>query len=502
MNPIDRVKSWLGVDLRGGYTNPTGQPEAGTGQLPSAPPVKVPSKSVALPGYKKEIAKSANALARKDMQLMSTDVTTFRNGVSDTRKVIKELAVGNPDLASTINAYLRVGIPEQYTILARDMDGQINPKATQLAQELLRRLTFLGDPTLGYNPYTDLQSVSESLGLELLLYGAMSLELALDSAKIPAYFQPVTVTSLKFKEDSKTGVYPYQELEGKEFPLDHPLFFYLSVDQDLLSAYSTGYLDSSIQAVLADSKFLNDVRMSLQRAIVPRTVARIIEEKVKAGVPPEILNDPEKLATLYNGLIEGLQDTLTNLEPEDALVSFDSVEWDTLNNGSGNSSAADTLRIVQDLLNSKLAAGAKTLPSILGRDTGGTAAATSSMLFVKSANIIRTKLNTIYSRAMTQAVRLMGEDVYVEFKYADIDLRPKSELEAYRAMEMSRITDLLSLGFLTDEEASIMLTGNLPPAGHKPLSGTMFKAGKSAIIENPTSQTGVMGKDKPTQPKD
>ena len=43
---------------------------------------------------------------------------------------------------------------------------------------------------------------------------------------------------------------------------------------------------------------------------------------------------------------------------------------------------------------------------------------------------------------------------------------------------------------------------NLPPVGHKPLMGTMFDMGGVPIIENPTSQTATMGKDKPTQPKD
>jgi hypothetical protein len=69
-------------------------------------------------------------------------------------------------------------------------------------------------------------------------------------------------------------------------------------------------------------------------------------------------------------------------------------------------------------------------------------------------------------------------------------------------MEMSRVTKLLSLGFITDEEACIRLTGNLPPVGHKPLMGTMFDMGGVPIIENPTSQTATMSKDKPTQPKD
>ena len=69
---------------------------------------------------------------------------------------------------------------------------------------------------------------------------------------------------------------------------------------------------------------------------------------------------------------------------------------------------------------------------------------------------------------------LVGQDCYAEFKYAPLDLRPSLELEAYKAMEQSRMLELLSLGFYTDEEASVKLTGNLPPKGFKPLAGTGF----------------------------
>jgi hypothetical protein len=89
----------------------------------------------------------------------------------------------------------------------------------------------------------------------------------------------------------------------------------------------------------------------------------------------------------------------------------------------------------------------------------------------------------------------MGLDCYVEFRYADLDLRPAGELEAYRAMEQSRVLELLSLGFLTDSEASLALTGNLPPAGFKPLSGTMFKSQKVDVSAQPgtaASQTSTM----------
>jgi hypothetical protein len=89
------------------------------------------------------------------------------------------------------------------------------------------------------------------------------------------------------------------------------------------------------------------------------------------------------------------------------------------------------------------------------------------------------KLNEMFSKMLTLAIRLRGLDVTVEFRFAAIDLKPESELEAFAAMKQSRWLELLSLGLVTDEAASIELTGSLPPAGFKPLSGTGFFNAKS-----------------------
>jgi hypothetical protein len=90
--------------------------------------------------------------------------------------------------------------------------------------------------------------------------------------------------------------------------------------------------------------------------------------------------------------------------------------------------------------------------------------------------MIRLKLQEILSKAFTLAVRLFGMDVTVDFQFDDINLRPELETEAFRAMKQSRVLEQLSLGFITDDEAALELTGQLTPVGFKPLSGTNFQA--------------------------
>ena len=93
---------------------------------------------------------------------------------------------------------LRVGIPERYTVVARNLDGQIDSAATGVAHELLRRLTYLGAADGSFGTQQTLQSLSEQLGLELIIEGAACLEVALDKARIPASLNPIACSQLLF----------------------------------------------------------------------------------------------------------------------------------------------------------------------------------------------------------------------------------------------------------------------------------------------------------------
>ena len=463
------------------------------GKLADVPLPKPPSGQVTIPGFRPQEERSANLLRKTTRVNANTDATSFRTG-SSTSEVIRNFAAANPDMSSTINAYLRTGIPKSYRITAHDLDGRINPEATKAAHEILTRITFLGDPNQGYNPTSDLQSISESLGKELLFEGAMALELVLDDMGMPTAPVPIAVSTLQFREDSKRGIYPVQVVAGKEIDLDFPTIFYVSVDQDLLTAYAEGYLVTALRAVLADEDFNNFLIRQLRRNIAPRMIVTIIEENLKKSMAIGTLNNPEKMKEVLENTMAGISETIENLEPEDSIITTDAVGYKLAapgENAGGAGGVGAMLKAIHEQLQSRLTAALKTLPAVLGRDSGQGSATVSAYLFLKSAEVLALKLGVIYSRMLTVAVRLLGMNCYVDFKYDDVDLRPKGEQEAYRAMEQDRILEQLSLGFITDEQACVALTGKLPPDGYQPKSGTMFKT-TSRQVPNTTSQTSLM----------
>lgn len=490
--------------LFGGKTTPvaeTQQVDAAT--LPPQPLPKAPKGPQSLPGYRTRIIANTSAIQKPSSNSTTLDRAADLRNKTDDYSTLRAMAKTSPELSSGLSINLRVGIPEDYTVIGRDMDGQVDPNATALAHELLRRLTFLGAADGSFGAQQGLQSLSETLAIDMQLTGAMALEVALDKSRIPASFNPVAVKTLKFyEEDNSFRV--VQLIGGEEIELDIPTFIYVALDQVVTEAYPTSPLTAAVQPVISDLDFNNDMRKALKRAVIPRLTTIIDSEKFKKNTPPEVLADPEEYAKYQNAAIDAVEAAINGLNPEDAIVSFDFVSHAYIDGGHDPSAI---IARVQEVLNAKLVSGGKTMPVTLGFSSTSNASSSESLLFLKSADSIRRKLNECYSRALTVAIRLMGVDGYVEFKYEKLNLKPDDELEAFKAMKQSRILELLSIGFITDEHACLELTGHLPPAGFKPLSGTMFKAGTStAVNPNPASNTANASEratkpDTPTQPK-
>jgi len=449
---------------------------AATQLPPVAPPKKVPNKQLSLAPYLKTATPSETSpLVLTDRQLANKDTLDYRNG-SSTRVVIRDLVASTPDLSAAVNAALRTGITNSYTMIARNMDGTVNVDATKLAQQIAARFSYVSDYSLGYADRNSFRSCSEALAREIMLYGSCACELVLDKARMPDRIQPLSVTNIKFyPSDNAKRLRPEQEISGVKTDLDVPTFFYISVDQDTLEPYSASPLEPAIQALLFSNEFINDLRRVVKRAIHPRINVTINEEKFRKSIPQDYLHDNEKLTEYMAQVVSDIENKVNGLEPEDALILFDTIGVEIIDHGNTNLSNEWTT--LQNITDSKVATATKTMPTILGHGSASAnIASAESMLYMKTADgLVRQKLNEMYSRVMTLAVRLFGQDVYVEFCYEEIDLRPKNETESFTAMKQSRILELLSVGMITDDEACISLTGNLPPVGYKPLMGTGFR---------------------------
>lgn len=471
-----------------------GQDKSAAAALPPPSDPKVKNKPQSQPSVSKR-TKTSNGdqkLTDKDRRTANLDLLSLRTGTS-TKSTIRDLSIVSPDMSASVWAYQRMVVTKGFKAVAYNLDGTANPEATDSLHQVLTRMNLLTDYAEGFTNISGLHSVAEMLALELRRYGSCSMELVLDKARLPSRLQPISTTQLEFYEDTKGNLYPVQKASMGDINLDVPVFFYESIDQDLLTAYSDSPMEAALQATLADAEFTNDVRRVIRRALHPRLDAKVAWDDFRKGLPAEFAGDPDKQRQYQNSYISAIEETVNGLEPDDALVHFDTVEFAYINNG--NVSLNNEYDTLQKMVNAKLATGTKAPPAVLGHGSGSQNVASSeSMLFVKYCEGIQIKLNSIISRALTLGVRLLGHDVYVQFQFDAIDLRPAAELEAFNAQKQSRILDLLSLGLISDEQASVELTGRLPPKGFKPLSGTMFRSQVGSVQAggNPTSGTAQL----------
>lgn len=464
---LDRIKSMFGMTVSGGP-----EIEAAAQLAPTPPPKVKPNQQSKAPYLTRTASRSALPVAER--RLANTDITTLRAGNSS-RTVIRDFAAASPDLSSAVATAIRTAVTASYTAVAYNMDGTFNREATQLLQQLLTRLDVVKDYAEGFSNISGIRGLSEALGKELMLYGSCALELVLDKSRLPYKLAPVPTTTVQLFQD-KDGLKAKQVVQSLEIDLDIPTFFYTALDQDLTEPYSTSPIESAIAPAVFLQEFLNDVRRVIKRSIHPRLHVTINEERFRKNLPDEALHDEEKLRAEMAKLVDEIAAKVNDLAPEDALIAFDTLVFDYADHG--NTALADEYEVIRAMAESKLATGAKTMPTILGHSSASAnIASAETLIYVKHVEgAVQFKLNEIFSRALTLATRLFGFDCYVEFVYDRIDLRPDSELESFRSQKQSRVLELLSLGMISDDEASLQLTGSLAPDGMTPLSGTRFKS--------------------------
>lgn len=486
------------LDMLAKMAPAAGGKSGGGSKLPPLAPIKAPNGGgAAFPSWRKSITASTSKISRKIFDVANVDlVTTYRNGAT-TAEVVRNFARASPEMSAAFSANNRVGIPEKYISIARNPDGSFNLEGTMLAMQIIRQMNAMADYDDGFSHVGSLRSVSEALGRSMQGEGAMMVELVLDKARLPLSLQPIGVGTIDFFEDDK-GMKPTQKVGGETIDLDRPTIFYVTLDPDLYDAYPQSPMEAAVQAVIASSTFVNDLRRLCARHVHPRYDIMLIEEKVREFIPDDVAAEPEKLPDYLDSLIAEVEDAINNLGVEDALIHYDFFEVKYIDGGSNDVSG--TFDTVNNITGGRLATALRTPPSILGMgSTSQNLASTETLMFMLNANgMIRLKLNEIYSKVFTLAVRLFGLDVTVEFEYDDIDLRPQAELEAFRSMKQSRLLTQLSFGFITDEEYCLRTYGQLPPPGHTPLSGTMFPVVPAALPAdngNSTSTTGAKKQD-------
>jgi hypothetical protein len=412
-------------------------------------------------------------------------VRTMANPYDAMRALVKI----SGDVSMAVTSYVRLANTE-LTFKVYDSQHQLSDEGMLTLRSWLASLTNLNDYTYGYDDRIPLVGLSETLLNEIMLTGACALELVLDKARLPFRLQPVSPSKLKWRiSDLDTGngithkVIPWQQQQGATVILDVPTFFTARLDHDVTLTYPKPPLEAALNAAVFSAEVMQDIRRAVRRSGHSRLLVTLNSEQLQQAAPLDTRGDASKMQAWMETVRASLETQLAGLNPESGLVVFDSVTAEYLNSEIG---AASDYGPFMDVVDGQTATALRTPPSILGKRMGGSqdVSSSESLLFLKHVEGIRPPLEAVFSRAMTLAMRLLGFDGYVTAKYTSVELRPSTELEAFKQMKQARVLEMLSLGFLTDQEAAEELGSGTRAIGAPPLSGTQFY-GKSTAAMDP-----------------
>jgi hypothetical protein len=409
-------------------------------------------------------------------------VDYFNRSVTDFRSLtqteaIRRMARAHGDTSTAVWTVVRLAdTPIQYRVY--DANHQIDPKGAQLLRSILTRMEFSSDYTQGYDARLPMSAIRSVLLRDTYLYGGAAAELVLDDLRLPMYIKPIPVRTLswvvsKQKQGVSNKIIPLQKVGNEQAELDYPTVFYVPLDQDGETAYSASPIEPALNSAPAYSELLEDIRKVVRRSGHSRLKLKLVVDQVIKSAPSDIRSDPVKLQAWLESVRTMVKNEVEKLDPEMALVLYDMVEADYLNSEVG--AGADYSPLVE-VFDGVQSTSLKTPPSVLGKRMGGSqnVSSTESLLFIKTAEGVQPPAAAVLSRALTLAMRLHGFDGYVVAQFGAVNLRPTQELESFALQAQTRTLELLSLGFITDDEAAVLLgTGPRAP-GAPPLSGTFF----------------------------
>jgi hypothetical protein len=449
-----------------------------------APQLDMPKRTVASkarvtdPGFRKD----------KDVLISDLDSSYLNTSIQDLRAVepiraIKALARFNGVFSAAVHSYVQLGMSGFLVTGYRAGTTEFDPVATQVAQAVLNSTDTLYNYTEGYSDKPATNSLLETLLKEVMCTGGCGIELVLNKAILPDRIVPVSTTSLRWKSRTDGTSYPEQVSSSgaDNISLNIPTFFFATTHQNAGSVQPRSPLEAALQMIFVFTEFLEDLSRVLRRSGHTRLVAKLNTESVRAMASQEVLLDAVKLKAHFDAVREQVVVLLNGLDPQDALVSYDVVNYDLMTANGDKSDYSSLLEVLGTMMASSL----KSMASVLGLSQGSqNLATTEALVYLKMVRSAQVPVEVVMSRAITLATRLItGTDSYCKFEFDDINLRPAEELSAHRSVIFQNELNKLSLGLYTDDEFAHRVRAGQRAPGAPNLSGTMFMNHQSSATQ-------------------
>jgi hypothetical protein len=399
------------------------------------------------------------------------DLFTSRQA-TDSRALIQLLAKNDPDVSATFNAYMTTANTDMVAF-AKQLDGTIDPDATQQLNQIILLLTRQWDYTQGFQLRRSIASISTEMRYMVMMRGCIAAELVFDKNLAPSDIRLAEPMNLFWWEKTPGAYKPELRQVGSIIELDIPSFFVSFHHRDPTTIYSDSSFVAAINTIAARQEVVNDLYRILRVTGFPRLDVKIVEEILRKNAPPNIRQNAEQMKSWVIARMAEMAQSVSSLRPDQAFVHPDSVEISTVNDKTPGASIDISPMI--DVLNGQNQAALKIMATIIGRgESGVNTASVESRIFSMNADELNRPVAEVWSNIFTLALRMQGFTGYVEVSFKPAELRPASELEPHLSIRSARLKQDLSLGLISDEEYHLWLYNRLPPPGTPQLSGTQF----------------------------
>lgn len=423
-----------------------------------------------------------------------TDLFTSRQA-DDSRKLMKELFVHDPDVSAAVNAFLTVADTDPiFTV--RDADGNFDRQGQLELNKIISMLTTRFDYQKGFLMKPSLRAMSEDMRYMLLLRGGIGAELVFDKTQAPTEVRNVDMATVKWYEKEPNLFIPEQETEASsdKIPLDIPTFFVSFFRRDPTSIYTYSPFVSSINTVAARQQVINDLYRIMQITGYPRMEATVLEEVLLKNAPTDVQSDGQKQRQYIDQEIARIQSTLANTSADQALVHTDSVDIKMFNDKAPSN--ALNIDSIINALNAMNQAALRSMATILGRgESGVNTASVEARIFSMHAEALNEPVAEMWAKMLTMALRVVAKsESQVHCKFRPVELRPLTELEPMLNLRAARLRQDLSDGIITDDEYHLEMYGRLRPDSAPELSGTGFMNSSPVDTSDVSTNDDPMGR--------
>lgn len=283
----------------------------------------------------------------------------------------------------------------------------------------------------------------------LFTFGAAALEIVLTPSRESIHdVVPVDVWTVRFRrENGRLQAYQLQGGEAVKLPMER--FIYFGMDRDGTNPYGRSMLRSIPFLIKIQQRLIEDMAKATHNAGWPKLHVSYKPDERQRG------ESPEAYKTRIDGTFDELRTTLSGLEADQNLVTYDNIEVKLVQGASQSQIFYENHKAIEE----QVITGMHLMPILLGRNYGTTETYGTAQFEIINRHVeaVNRQVKRILERLYNFELALMWGQAR-----AKVNMRSNRTVDiareaAARGKEIENALKLKEAGLITQEQAAGML---------------------------------------------